>query len=83
MPFFIRIAMSKRCMYWSFPIVYVMFQVVMQRCSVHICWWILSIMHCWEQVYQAFRGNGGDRRLKQEVAGAVATHAARGAATRV
>jgi hypothetical protein len=36
-----------------------------------------------EQVYSAFRGNGGDRRLKQEVAGAMASHAAAGAATRV
>ena len=35
------------------------------------------------QVYGAFRGNGADRRLKQEVAGVVAGHAARGAATRV
>lgn len=31
------------------------------------------------QVYSAFRGNGGDRRLKQEVAGVVATQTARAA----
>jgi hypothetical protein len=38
---------------------------------------------CCVQVYGAFRGNGADRRLKQEVAGVVAGHAARGAAARV
>ncbi|BDA41493.1 Putative secretory carrier-associated membrane protein 1 [Coccomyxa sp. Obi] len=37
---------------------------------------------CLKMVYSAFRGNGGDRRLKQEVAGAVATQAARGAVSR-
>lgn len=40
-------------------------------------WWVGV------QVYSAFRGGGGERRLKQEVAGAVATQAARGATSRV
>ena len=35
------------------------------------------------QVYSAFRGNGGERRLKQEVAGAMASHAATHASSRV
>ena len=35
------------------------------------------------QVYSAFRGNGGERRLKQEVAGAMAQHAVTHGTSRV
>lgn len=35
------------------------------------------------QVYSAFRGNGGERRLKQEVAGMAASHAVAHGSSRV
>ncbi|KAK9846272.1 hypothetical protein WJX81_000509 [Elliptochloris bilobata] len=48
-------------------------------------WTLESLWSFWtlKAVYGAFRGGGGDRRLKQEVASAVAGHAAAGAASRV
>ncbi|CAK0783815.1 hypothetical protein CVIRNUC_007015 [Coccomyxa viridis] len=50
------------------------------------CFWTLETLWslwCLKMVYSAFRGNGGERRLKQEVAGAMASHAATHASSRV
>ncbi len=48
-------------------------------------WTLESLWSFWtlKAVYGAFRGGGGDRRLKQEVASTMAGHAATQAAARV
>ena len=59
--------------------------ITMRRLKLYlrVCEQMVCDMGLLLQVYSAFRGNGGERRLKQEVAGAMAQHAVTRGSSRV